>query len=56
VSTDPETGLSSISGGHVGPRMISGGRREGYDENNIMRMVKIANLGKEMGATHVSAF
>ena len=56
VTTDPETGVPAISGGHVGPRMISGGRREGYDENNIMRMIKIASLGKEMGATHVSAF
>jgi hypothetical protein len=56
VTTDPETGLSTIGGGHAGPRVIHGGRREAYDEETIMRMVKIASLGKEMGATHVSAF
>ena len=56
VTTDPETGVPAISGGHVGPRMVSGGRREGYDETTIMRMVQIASLGKEMGATHISAF
>jgi hypothetical protein len=36
--------------------MIDVGRREGYDNETIMRMVKIASLGKERGATHVSAF
>lgn len=56
VTTDPETGVPAISGGYQGARMINVGRREGYDNETVMRMVKIANLGKEMGATHVSAF
>ena len=56
VTNDPETGVSTISGGPQGARVIDVGRREGYDNETIMRMVKIASLGKERGATHVSAF
>ena len=41
------------SGG--GATMISGGKREGYFNDVIMRMNKIARLGKENGATHVWA-
>lgn len=33
--------------------MVTGGRREGYFNEAIMRMVKLARLGKERGATHV---
>lgn len=38
-----------------GPRMISGGRREGYENKVIMQMNQIAREGKRHGATHVSA-
>ncbi|MAV94214.1 MAG: hypothetical protein CMA31_00830 [Euryarchaeota archaeon] len=41
------------SGG--GATMISGGKREGYFNDAIMRMNKIARIGKENGATHVWA-
>jgi hypothetical protein len=41
------------SGG--GATMISGGKREGYFNDVIMRMNKIARYGKENGATHVWA-
>ena len=34
---------------------ISGGKREGYFNDVIMRMNKIARDGKRMGATHVGA-
>lgn len=56
VTTDPETGVPTISGSSKGARMIDVGRREGYDEQTIMRMVKIASLGREMGATYVTAY
>jgi hypothetical protein len=55
VTTDPATGLSSISGGPQGPKMYRGGRREGYDEQTIRKMVHIAQHGKERGATYVTA-
>ncbi len=35
--------------------MTSGGKREGYFNDVIMRMNKIARDGKRMGATHVGA-
>ena len=35
--------------------IISGGKREGYYNDVIMRMNKIARDGKRMGATHVGA-
>ena len=41
------------SGG--GATMISGGKREGYFNDVIMGMNKIARIGKENGATHVWA-
>lgn len=41
------------SGG--GATMISGGKPEGYFNEVIMRMNKIARIGKERGATHVWA-
>jgi hypothetical protein len=41
------------SGG--GATMISGGKPEGYFNEVIMRMNKIARIGKDKGATHVWA-
>ena len=41
------------SGG--GATMISGGKPEGYFNEVIMRMNKIARIGKQHGATHVWA-
>ena len=38
-----------------GPRMISGGRPEGYYNRVIQRMAYIARVGKQNGATHVWA-
>jgi len=38
-----------------GMTMTSGGKREGYFNDVIMRMNKIARDGKSMGATHVGA-
>ena len=38
-----------------GPTMISGGKPEGYFNEVIMRMNKIARIGKDKGATHVWA-
>ena len=38
-----------------GMTMTSGGKREGYYNDVIMRMNKIARDGKRMGATHVGA-
>ena len=38
-----------------GARVVHGGRREGYDEEIIERMIMIAELGKEHGATHIDA-
>jgi hypothetical protein len=38
-----------------GMTSISGGKREGYFNDVIMRMNKIARDGKSMGATHVGA-
>ena len=38
-----------------GMTAISGGKREGYFNDVIMRMNKIARDGKAMGATHVGA-
>lgn len=38
-----------------GMTAISGGKREGYYNDVIMRMNKIARDGKAMGATHVGA-
>ncbi len=40
---------------HRGPRVFEGGRREGYDEQTVYRMVVIANEGKKNGATHIGA-
>ncbi len=33
--------------------MVKGGKREGYFNEQIMRMVRIAKIGKERAATHV---
>ena len=38
-----------------GPTIYSGGKPEGYFNDVIMRMNKIARDGKQMGATHVGA-
>ncbi len=38
-----------------GPTMYSGGKREGYFNEVIIAMNKIARIGKERGATHVWA-
>ena len=47
---EPETEKTS-----GGPTIISGGKREGYFNDVIMRMNKIARDGKRIGATHVGA-
>ena len=44
VKVDPNPG---------GPTMVTGGKREGYFNEVIMKMSKIARIGKERGATHV---
>lgn len=50
---DADLGVDRIQ--PKGPRMISGGRPEGYVNDVIMKMVKLAREGKKLGATHVSA-
>jgi len=36
-------------------RVVECGRREGYENQAIHRMVKVAREGRERGATHISA-
>lgn len=45
---------TEITKGEGGPTMIDVGRREGYENQNILQAVKIAREGKQMGATHIS--
>tara|TARA_Y100000114_G_scaffold123493_1_gene119054 strand:- start:1228 stop:1707 length:480 start_codon:yes stop_codon:yes gene_type:complete len=51
-SPEQEPEVSKTPGGMTS---ISGGKREGYFNDVIMRMNKIARDGKAMGATHVGA-
>jgi len=44
---------STTEKGSQGATMISGGKREGYFNEIIMAMNKIARIGKQRGATHV---
>ncbi len=39
----------------IGPRMIQGGREDGYLNKKIMKALKIAQEGKTMGAEFISA-
>lgn len=50
--TDPNTGMSSIGRGAT---MIGMGRKEGYDQQLVQRMLHVAIKGRQHGATHVSA-
>ena len=51
---DTELGTERIQTNKRGPRMVMGGRREGYFNDVIFKMVKLAKEGKQMGATHIS--
>jgi hypothetical protein len=44
---------STVEKGSQGATLISGGKEEGYFNDVIMRMNKIARIGKKRGATHV---
>lgn len=45
----------TVSSASDQPTMITGGRPEGYFNEKIIQAVKIARMGKEKGATHMSA-
>lgn len=45
----------TVSSASDQPTMITGGRPEGYFNEKIIRAVRIAKIGKENGATHISA-